>query len=112
MSEKLSPGKMRWKVSFGRPVTTTNDYGEEIQVFEPLSVNPDVWAEKQDYTGKEAFEAAQETASASTVWNVKWRNDLNREMQLTCEGVIYDILSIAEIGRRVGLKITTRQKEQ
>jgi head-tail adaptor len=42
---------------------------------------------------------------------MRWRKDVNETMRINFENEYYDILLIQEIGRRRGLKLTIRKKD-
>jgi SPP1 family predicted phage head-tail adaptor len=66
-----------------------------------------VWGWQKPGTGTEATQAEQLTAQQVVTWQLRYRRDVNETWQFTCEGKLYQITAIAEIGRRVGLLLTT-----
>lgn len=85
-----------------RVLAAPNAQGEKIASYETLAT---VWGRKQDISGREFFASGQLHAEASTRFTIRHRTDLTSIHRLTCEGVNYDIVHIAEMARRVGLEI-------
>lgn len=77
----------------GQPVETWADWKQ-------------VWMGKKDIRAFERFRSNQELAEETTVWTSHWIEGLTPEHRLVVEGKTFDILGIAELGRRSGLEIT------
>jgi SPP1 family predicted phage head-tail adaptor len=75
-------------------------------VVETWTEGATVPAEKADQTGREFQAAAQTNAEMTTRFWLRWRSDITAKGRLLCEGVVYDIKAIREVGRRDGLEIT------
>ena len=67
-----------------------------------------VWASKRDLRGREYFEARQDQAEVTTEFKIRHLAGLKREMRIQFDGETYDIMHIAEIGRREGQMIMAR----
>lgn len=74
------------------------------------------WAEKRDTKARERFApvTSQVVADVDTVWVTRWfpggdviQPDTHR---IVHEGVVFNIVGIAEIGRRKGLEISTASR--
>ena len=81
--------------SFGAPAPAT---------FEDVET---VWGEQKPGAGSEAVLGQQLTAQQVVVWQIRYRADVAPTWQLVCEGRTYQITAVQEIGRRVGLTLTT-----
>lgn len=55
-------------------------------------------------TGKQSFVGGPEP-SAEIVFRIRWRSDITRDMRISFESEFWDIISMNEIGRRVGLEL-------
>lgn len=64
-----------------------------------------VWASKRDVRAREYFSAQQVNAEITTVFQIRYRSDVVATDRILCDGLSYNIHSIAEIGRREGLEI-------
>lgn len=62
-------------------------------------------AQKRDVTGRSFFAENREISEQQTVFRARWRGDLTTEMRVRYEDRLYDIRSLAEIGRRRWLDI-------
>ena len=65
------------------------------------------WMGKKDIRAEERFRSDQELASEMTVWMSHWIDGLSTEDRLSVDGKTYDILGLAELGRKSGFEITT-----
>ena len=71
-----------------------------------------VWGQQKPGTGTEAVLGEQLTAQQVVSWWIRYRRDVVPTWQFTCEGRIYQITAVAEIGRRAGLLLTTYYRGQ
>lgn len=105
----IDSGKMDRLISIEQEVTVSeNDYGERVkewQVFQPT------WAKKEDISGLEKREGAQEVARGKVVWTIYFMEGVKETMRISYEGEIYQIEHIKEIGYREGLEIITERKD-
>lgn len=71
----------------------------------------DRWAAMRPGGGRERFVSAETAASATTVFTIRWGSevaDLNAKDRIEYpigSGRVFDIASVSELGRRVGLEI-------
>jgi SPP1 family predicted phage head-tail adaptor len=86
-----------------RTTTRTEASGQTVEAW-PVEYAT-VWAEKFDLRGREYFAAQQVTAEVTTRFRIRHRGDVLMTDRIACEGLSYNINSIAEIGRREGLEI-------
>jgi SPP1 family predicted phage head-tail adaptor len=66
-----------------------------------------VRAGKKDLRGRELYAANQVQAEVSTVFEIRYRDDVLRTDRIVCEGVNYNVRHVAEIGRGRGLEVHT-----
>lgn len=89
-------------------VTTTQDTaGGPVEATSPLAT---VWAEAKDLLGREFTAAQQTNAEITTRFRIRYRADLTPQHRIAWDGRSYDIVNIAEIGRREGLEINARAR--
>lgn len=72
----------------------------------------DVWAEKRDLRGREFFAGAAANSEIDTIFRIRWRSDVTPLDRLSLDGREYDIVSVAEIGRREGLEINAKARAE
>ncbi len=95
-------------ITIQTPSEASNEFGELETTW---STQAQVWAKKEDRTGKEDFSAARETAFLGTVWTIRYRTDLTEKMRISHDSKTYDIISISEVGRNVYLEIKTELRQ-
>ena len=85
-----------------RVLTRNATTGEEVETFTAYAT---VWAGKRDIRGREFFAAQQVSSDITTTWQIRYRSDVVATDRLVVDGLDYNIVSIAEIGRRDGLEL-------
>jgi SPP1 family predicted phage head-tail adaptor len=88
-----------------RSLASVNAFGEKIPSWSTLA---EVWAERRDITGREFFAAGQQHAEASAAFRIRYKAGLTTINRIVDGSVTYDVLHIAEIGRREGLEIVCK----
>jgi SPP1 family predicted phage head-tail adaptor len=83
-------------------MTKNSTTGEDVESFTTYAT---VYAGKRDVRGREFFAAQQLNSEVSTVWQIRYRTDVMMTDRLVIDGLDYNVISIAEIGRREGLEI-------
>ena len=63
-----------------------------------------VWAAVKKRTGRQSFEGGP-TPTAEIIFRIRHRTDLTRDMRVSFDDEKWDIISINEIDRRVGLEL-------
>lgn len=56
-----------------------------------------VWAEKQDWSGKEVVEGGKETPMIYTRFIIRWRDDVKADMSVELGGMVYRIDSVLDL---------------
>lgn len=97
----MRAGKLDRRITIRRATYTVNGYGEEV----PEWCNIDsVWARQLPSRGSERFAAQEIAATKMVTFNIRYRSDLTERDRIVFDGKEYNITSIREIGRRVGLE--------
>jgi SPP1 family predicted phage head-tail adaptor len=65
-----------------------------------------VYASRRDTLGSERLTIGVEQTSADSVWRIRWRDDVTSSTRLREGDVAWDIIAVAELGRRDGLDLT------
>ena len=67
-----------------------------------------VWASRRDVSGREFFSSSEIRADISTVFRIRHRDGVSVLDRVIEDGLTYDIVHIARIGRREGLDLVCR----
>lgn len=89
-----------------RVLGTPSDRGAKPESFSDLAT---VWASRRDVVGREFLAAGQPHAEGTSIFELRFRSDLTPIHRVVCEGVTYDVLHVAELGRREKLQLTCRK---
>ncbi|MGI4862424.1 MAG: phage head closure protein [Janthinobacterium lividum] len=102
----MNLGKLDRQVWLQQPVTPAQNALGEVA---PVSYQDTalVWAEQKPGAGAESFIGQQLTPQQVVVWQIRYRSDVQPTWRLQYDGVTYEITAVTEIGRRVGLTLTT-----
>ncbi len=102
----MQPGRLDRLVTLqSRTLAAASAYGEKLASYSTLA---QVWAERRDVSGREYFAAGQLHAEASAAFRIRYRSGLTPIHRIVDDGVIYDVLHIAEIGRKDGLELVCK----
>lgn len=96
-------GRLDRRVVIQRATVTQGSTGQPVETWATWKV---VFMEKRDVRADERFRADQELATETTVFMAQYLDGLRTDDRLVCEGKTYDILGLAEMGRRSGYEIT------
>lgn len=87
----------------------TDDSGQAVSHFVPLAT---VWARVEPLGGREGFGQQQWVATGEVRITIRWRADVTPLHQVVHEGRAYDVVSVAEDGRREALLIVGRARTE
>jgi SPP1 family predicted phage head-tail adaptor len=93
----MRPGKLNRRLFIQTPEADRNEVGEEVITWTTLGA---VWASIEPLRGNEALKNNQILAEMDTRIRLRWSEsvkDINAKWRLTSQGVIYNIVSIANI---------------
>ncbi|MEI3850046.1 MULTISPECIES: phage head closure protein [unclassified Ensifer] len=96
----MRAGKLDRRVVILRELETGRDEVNQ-PIIEWVAVAT-VWGQLAPDRGAERFEAQQLTGSENATFRIGYRGDVTVKDRVNCEGRTWDILSVREIGRRVG----------
>jgi SPP1 family predicted phage head-tail adaptor len=105
-------GQLDRRIRLEAPATVIDTSGSWTEGFTAVA---DVWAGKRDTRGAERIEAGTETTVADALYRIRFRSDIQPRWRLIdlARNQAWDIVGIAEIGRRDGLELAcTRVGEQ
>lgn len=91
---------------------TTNDLGEPVEGWTPAEK---LWASKTDVSDVERVRAQAVGTNLTTRFVVR-SSSVTRAIaakdRIACEGRVYDVTGLKEIGRRDGIEITAASNDQ
>lgn len=101
----VEAGKLDRRVTILRAGTGTRDEYGEVQP--GANTETTTWASLRPAPGTERFANAENAATAPMRFVFRWRADLVRETDRLRDefGLVYDVKSVTEIGRREGLEV-------
>jgi SPP1 family predicted phage head-tail adaptor len=102
-------GLLDRRVRLERRHEVTDDSGQVVVQWEPIA---DVWARVEPLGGREAFGQQQWVATGDLRFTVRWRDDIDPLHRVVHEGRAYDVVSVAEDGRREALLIVGRARAE
>lgn len=105
----MRAGKMDRRIVIQQVSRSNNSSGAPVDSFSTWNT---VWAEKIDERGEEFQGATRENAQTITKWRIRYISGLKSEMRISYNSQFYDIISIAELGRRDGWEIMTKLRIQ
>lgn len=102
----MKSGKLDRRITIQSRVETPNSIGEVVISYATFA---QVWAEVVPLRGREYFTAAQTVPEAQLRIRIRYMTGVTEKHRIVYEGVNYDILHIAEIGRKEGLEIMVKK---
>jgi SPP1 family predicted phage head-tail adaptor len=107
MSKSEAIGKMDKRITFQRPVFGSDASNQrKITGWENVPSNPTVWANVNERSGTEVYQADQLTGVTVAEITIRWRNDLAITYRAVYNSKNYDIQAIIESGRKKFMKLT------
>ena len=105
----LRAGLLDRRVALERRVEVTDDSGQAASHFVAVAT---VWARVEPLGGREGFGQQQWVASGDVRFTIRWRPDVTPLHRVVHEGREYDVVSVAEDGRREALLIVGRTRTE
>lgn len=102
----MRAGPLDRRVKLERYGETRDEWNNPIEGWTTLSK---VWASKHDVSDTERLRGAEVGSTLTTRFVIRWIKkvaDFNTKDRLTCEGLVYGVVGVKEIGRREGIEIT------
>lgn len=102
----MKAGQLDRLVELKHRTLTRNASGENVASYATYDT---VWGGKRDLRGREFYAAQQVNAELNATWTIRWRSDVAVTDRLVDpDGVIFDVIHVAELGRRKGLDLVCR----
>ena len=103
----LPIGKLDRQITIQSLTQTQGEYGELIDTWTDVAT---VWANAYAGAGKEFVAARQVNAEVSMQFQIRWMA-LSTTMRILYDGKYFDIVDIAEVGRRERLNIFAKARQ-
>lgn len=101
-------GRLDKRITFQSKIIGSNESNEDAEEgWEDIASSPTVWGRLTQRTGVEKYAADRLTGFQGAEIVVRFRTDVTIKMRAVCDDVAYNIISIAEIGRKRYLQIVT-----
>jgi SPP1 family predicted phage head-tail adaptor len=101
----MQAGKLDRKIVIQESTQGQTAAGE---VTNSISTHATVWANVRQVAGREPFRGEREIAQADTIFKIRYLSTVTPKMQISYNGLIYNIISINELGRREAMEIMTQ----
>ena len=98
-------GLLDRRIQLERRFDEVDDSGQSVPRWLPLAT---VWARVEPLGGREGFGQQQWVATGDLRFTIRWRGDVTPLHRVVHEGRPYDVVSVAEDGRRAALLIVAR----
>lgn len=106
LSHKEQIGRLDRRITFQSKVIGTNTSNEdEERGWVNIATNPTVYASVDDYRGSEQFVADKMNEFQTSVFVIRYRDDIKVTMRILFDGLAYNIHSIEKVGRKRYLKL-------
>jgi len=105
----LRAGLLARRVRLERRVEETDDSGQSRERWLPLA---EVWARVEPLGGREGFGQQQWVATGDVRFTIRWRADVTPLHRVVYDGQVFDVMTVAEEGRREALLIVGRARAE
>lgn len=104
----MNPGDLDTLIEIQSLTTIRDSFGGVVETWATIDT---VWAQIKDLEGREYFLAQQARSEVTVKIVIRWRDNLLPQATRIKEGSrVYDILSVAERGRRDRLEIMAKRR--
>ena len=105
----LRAGLLDRRVRLERRFEETDASGQSVVRWLPLA---EVWARVEPLGGREGFGQQQFVATGDVRFTIRWRDDVTPLHRVVHEDAPYDVVTVAEDGRREALLIVGRGRAE
>lgn len=103
----MQAGKLDRRITIQRASVTKDEYNNDVPTWEDVAT---VWAAYEPIRDGERFRAGERAAEASARFQIRYSSqvsDVTGKDRLIFNGQTYEITHTKEVGRRVGIELTT-----
>lgn len=104
----MRAGRLSRRITLLEPQEAQDGGGAPIRTWVEVA---HLWAEIVPVGGRERLQAPQTIAERTARIRIRWRAGVNEAMRIRHDGILWEILGIAEIGRREGIEFTASALE-
>ena len=105
----LRAGLLDRRIRLERRVEETDDSGQSVVRWLPLA---EVWARVEPLGGREGFGQQQFVATGDVRCTIRWRDDVTPLHRVVYDGQEFDVVSVAEDGRREAILVVARGRTE
>lgn len=98
-------GNLDRRIAIQNYTVTKDGYGADIKTYAALIT---CWAKVRVDSGAEGIQAEQEIQTRTVTFTVRYYSAITEDSRIVYDGKNYDIISLAEVGRRNYLDITAK----
>lgn len=102
----MNVGSLDRRITLQNYTATQSDYGESVPSYSTLAT---VWANVVQKSGNESVLASKNTAQADCIFLIRYRTSVTEKTRIVYNSVNYDIIHIAETGRKRYLELTAKK---
>lgn len=99
----MMAGRLDRRIRIEQRTVTRAEDGSEVSTWTLFAV---VWAQALPSRGNERHAAGAEQADRDMRFRIRWRPGVSAAMRVVHEGTEWDIVAVAELGRRVGMELS------
>lgn len=103
---KIESGKLDRTLELQGNVTTTDDYGQEIETFGKVAT---LYAQRLELRTQDAARAGGRDTFTMARFLIRWRENITTGMRIRTDGKLYDIVAIDEPDRRTTMVLTLEE---
>jgi SPP1 family predicted phage head-tail adaptor len=103
----MRAGRLEHQITIETPTEQQNELGEVITEWITYVT---AWAQREDLTGRELFQALQHTSEVTTRFRIRYVPGISAKMRIISGGREFDIKSVAdETGKRRELTMLAKR---
>lgn len=108
----MEAGKLDRRLTLLARTLVTNAANEEVETFTSVGT---VWASKKDVSDRERVDSQEVGATITTRFQVRHSSltdDIRPTWRVSCEGRVYEVRAVKELGRKVGWEISAEARAE
>jgi len=105
----LRAGLLDRRVVLERRVDVVDASGQAVSQFVAVAT---VWARVEPLGGREGFGQQQWVATGDVRFTIRWRGDVTPLHRVLHDGRVFDVMTVAEEGRREALLVVGRARTE
>lgn len=102
----MRAGELNRRISISEKVITRLPSGAETSAW---SIKMHTWAKVLQKKQAESIDNQNFVLTDELLFKIRYRNDLDTEMRINYDGKVYEIITITELGFKIGTAILTQK---